>query len=304
MVHGLDLRRPLLAALLAGTLTACGGGGGGSGPPVTFDGFSALPADGTVTFQAETRTTQYTANLATGQFTFGTVNRNENSSATATLADGAATAVQVSSAPASVQFRQSEGDTFVLANGVFAARSAAGTSAFFVADPVISNFEHQTYGAWLIGTGTRSGAFGVGSFGRRTEDPSAVQISRASYTGAASGFFRSAATQRVDGFDAALGATVDFVQDSFSISTALSTRTAFGTTIPRSAPELNISGTGSLSGNRLSAAVANGNGSLSGDLTGWTYGPSATEIGGTFQLDGSLGEMFGSFGAAQSSVSP
>lgn len=143
-------------------------------------------------------------------------------------------------------------------------------------DPAIAGFEHQTFGVW-VERDYPTRLLGVASFGNRTAAGS-LPAGTAPYNGGSLGFAAE--------FDGDWYVTVSDIRITTDFATA--SISSAGTEIVRAstmsaftAPGLDFTGSGPVSGTGFSAPVTGGLG-LSGDATGQFYGPGAEEVGGTF----------------------
>lgn len=293
----------MVASLVSVLLVAgCGGGGGGGdgsngggdGSNATaFSGFSNVPANGVTRIEGQAVTTAYVVDPVTGDIEVVSVTGPSESTALWTTERGDTVALRVSAPGSGLSVDTRNGDTVDFDPvGVFYA-TADGRDFGVVVNEASAGFEYQTFGTWVTGYGTRSGTAGSGSYGLRTTSAQMPSGTTATYQGASLGQARLA-----DGQPYITTSDVT-VSTNFATATISSTNTQavnLNTAASRSASELDFSGRGAISGSGFTAPVS-GSG-VSGTANGQFYGPTASEVGGTFQTSGPGGvEYGGAFGA-------
>ncbi|MCG7518567.1 transferrin-binding protein-like solute binding protein [Ruegeria sp. Ofav3-42] len=291
----------VVIALFSGiSLSACGSvsggfdsGGSDGGAPNTGGApipAIVLPDNGTLELQGTAVTTAFTNNA--GRITVGTVNAPAASTLQMTTESGEIVAATFR-APASVASFDTRGDDTRNGDVAVAFNSSGNGENGYLIDPSESRFEHQTFGFWIEGRGNTTGTAGAGSFGNRTPSQDVPVGRDASFQGASAGL-----AVLSDGTLHQTTSTV-LVSTDFETATILSSGTEIRSLVngaERSAPELNFSGSGNVSGNTFNANVS-GTGN-NGTADGVFYGPNATEVGGTFRTTGAGGATYiGAFGA-------
>lgn len=286
---------PVSLRLLSQTsiLLALGACSGSSTPAaLPFTGFSDLPAFGTTQLQGQSVSASYTTDLSTGNVTVSNPSGPSASTASLTTENGNVVALSASAPGTTVNFDSRRGDTLIAQSGVIGAETSNQQDVAVFADPNAQGYEYQTYGAWITGYGTGSGKVGAGSFGSRTAAANVPSGTSATYNGASVGVAR-----RADGQPYITSSNVSVSTDfsTVNVSSAGTQAVNANTGAISSAPELDFSGTGSVSGTTFTANVS-GSGT-NGRADGLFYGPQANEVGGTFQTTGSGGITHaGSFG--------
>ena len=179
-------------------------------------------------------------------------------------------------------------------NGVIVASSGSSDNTLRLADPNADgrNWNYQTFGIWervndgdrrigVLSAGAETAAGAVPAGGSPTAQYNGEMIGwRQSSAGAGSGM---------------VGADVRLDTDFSSISLQTTgTETIADDGSRAAAPQLDLNGTGSVSGSRYSGNLT---GSASGDFTGRFYGPGAEEAGGTLRAVAGSETITGSFGA-------
>ena len=197
---------------------------------------------------------------------------------------------------AGISFVRGRGDDDAVSNRLLIqAQTGDGQDFGMFPDPKgRMGFRHQTFGIWATGLGTNSGVLSAASLGARTSReamPGTRKFSR--YNGLSLGFVRLP-----DGklYDIGSQLIVEISNYSeVSISSTRGHKTDLELRQPSPAPELDFTGTGSLTEDGFVANI-NGTG-FSGTVRGWFYGPRAQEAGMTFRATGPNGVVYaGSFG--------
>ena len=298
----------LLISPALSLLSACGGGGGGGGggisyTPVAFTSFSAAPKPGAVTITGNTLEGSFASN---GSFNVTSTSGPTSGSATVQATyDGAGnqTAVSITGSRSSVNFSQSDGSTAgnlssIGYRGTLVAVSGNQQNIAYSADQNYLGYNYQTYGIWETGLGTGSGYFGATSVGAATAGGSVPSSGTATFTGGAGGaYVDSSGVPYVAAGDATVSA--NFGTRSVSISSTNTNKLNQNTAAFSTASNLNLSGTMSYSAgvNSMSGTVSTSDG-MTGSINGRFYGPTATEVGGTFYTTGAGVKTFiGAFGA-------
>lgn len=304
-------------------LTACAGGGGGGGGSsaggvtvTPFTSWSAIQPNTTVIAYGDTTQVSYVDDPATGLVgTISSPTQNQGG-ASLTLSYGSSliNSVTANSGQGTViTFDKAAGDTIApLAVGPFAgdvsvALKANGSAIGLFAEPCPSNpcgWNYQSYGVWINGidpaTGLGNGTAGAISVGSATPVSGIPATGTATFVGTAGGLYVSP-TGAASFTIADMSASVNFGTRSVGFSTT-TTNTTNNFTSFTARNDLNMSGTLSYASgtNAFSGAVtAAGAGSgLSGNAVGKFYGPTATEIGGTYAIKAGSGleTLIGGFG--------
>ena len=304
----------LLAISMVAFLAACGGGGGASGNPpfgpalVPFTSFTAVQANTTADMRG--MSTVVNGTLSGGNVTSLTPPATDTATTTGRLTyDGTRTLSAVSAVTpgGSISFSRSANDTFTCNSGACGLTNAAGTASMVIMEPTTMpapvNFNYQTFGAWNRLSSSTSFDAGVFSLGAATPASAVPVTGTATFNGLANGFFAPSAGAAV--FTTAnMTAIANFQAQSISFSTTNTQTVSLvnGATTPNG--NLNLTGTFNYQpgSNLFSGAVATAPAStiqMSGTGTGRFYGPTAQEIGGIYNLNGTGGSMIGSFGGKQ-----
>lgn len=295
-------------------LSACGGGGGGSGvasapivpPPVV----PVVPVPVPVPWQGTHMTVTYDVDSASATVVSNTVTGTSVDAA----GSGSTVTVRTNSVNALndriiVSFNvATPGARFVnvyppdgsnltslptlslsqLSAALLLAYNNTGANGFVAQAPDLS---YSAYGVWATndtGTAGRIGAIGIGTL---TPIASVPTTGSASYVGTTNGAGINAA-----GPFALTGAVqigVNFA--SGAVSTAITGVQQQNITTNVVSAGASLSGTGTVSGNRLSSTLAGGG--TSGVLAGSFYGPAAQEVAGAWRVTGSGSTSIGGFGA-------
>jgi hypothetical protein len=298
----------LLAAGITGVLTACGGGGGGGGsgaaPTVGFTSWGTVRPNTIV--QANGGSTQFTYTSNTSGIVTSVLNNgNSATGANISLTYGSGnlnlTAVSIQSAQgASVSVNGSSGDTLAVipigpVGSVVYGINRARTQEVLGINAPSFGWEYQTYGVWLTGQ-NGAGTAGAVSAGSITPVTGMPATGSATFVGNALGVVSGVG---LPGYATAAGMTANtnFGNRTIAFATSGTVASAFNGSGAFSAPGLNLNGTLSYSAgsNQFSGAATSASG-LTGTVTGQFYGPTANEIGGTYNLSGSAGFMGGAFG--------
>ncbi len=244
-----------------------------------------------------------TATLTTdgdGRVSMGTVGGVEDGSVTLHSNLGSNEGMTFVVGNRTTRLREEDGADIEYDNGrrlTIVGTSADGETRAFLGNEIALDFDHQSYGLWVSGSGTDSGRIGVGSFGHRTARSDMPGSGTATYRGNSIGVVATA-----DHRDLLLESDVQIETSDFSNVTIAS-----GNTTARQleggnawlANQYNFAGTGTISGNGFTADLV-GTGAVTAGATGQAqgnfYGDDASEVGGTFELNGSM-TYLGAFGA-------
>lgn len=290
-------------------LVACAGGGGGS----------SSSSNGNVTTTATGFSGQSSwTSTSGGQVTsVGTYNQG-TSGLTYTETVNSSNVVQsnsfTSSAGTTISFNRANGDTITnVATGPLANKTyyeSNGNDVALISPASMNGWSYQGYGVWISGGSGTSGTAGGGSTGTLTTGVAIPTTGTATFTGTASGVYVNYAGQGyLTGSN--LSANVDFANRTVGFSTSGTQALITGQSSTWIAANgLNMTGNLSYSSgtNLITGSVAtsgqgpgsSGNAvSLSGSATGKFYGPTANEVGGTFNVKAGSGveSYMGAFGA-------
>lgn len=283
---------PLLAAACAG-----GGGGGGSAstsPASNFSSFSQVTPNSTTTMTGGSTQWNYTAsgNTVTGGTSLGqsatgaSLQFSLNASGDVTTLSVAA--AQGGGASFNVASGDSIGDVTINSTSYTLARSANKQNTLWAGN----DFEYQTFGYWSTGWGSGSGNLGGFTVGNPTSGSDIPTTGTATFTGSALGGYSSNGVGGTT--QASMSSKVDFAARTITYATSGTRILDTGTL----APQLNTSGlfVYSAGTNQFAGAIATGDGAYKGTAVGNFYGPSAKEMGGTYNMSGATGIMTGGFG--------
>lgn len=303
-------------------LTACAGGGGGGsssagGVTVTpFTSWSAIQPNTTVIAYGDSTQVSYVDDPATGLVgTISSPTQNQgNASITLSYGSSLINSASLNTGQGTViSFDKSIGDTLAplpvgpFAGDVNVALKADRTAIGLFAEPCPSNscgWNYQSYGVWINGidatTGLGNGTAGAISVGSATPVSGMPATGTATFVGTAGGLYVSPAGAA--SFTIAdMSASVNFGTRAVGFSTA-STNLTNDFTNFTARNDLNMSGTltyasgtNAFSGTLTAPGAGSG---LSGNAVGKFYGPTATEIGGTYAIKAGSGleSLIGAFG--------
>ena len=301
-----------LVLLVAG----CGGGGGGGGgssiPEVPFSAFSAVQPNTTVVMSGGMSTTVTGSYVGTlPNITIQTMNPpvdDFNGASTQKLtydANRALTGMAFSTPSGGASFnRGNSGTLWTCTIGVCGAQTSTGIAIVLDGVALPNGWNYQTFGVWGQATSATTLQAGVVSAGAITPASAVPTSGNANFIGVANGFFH----EIVGGLgglgymtSASMAASVDFGAKTIGFSTSGTQLIPLNGTPAFARPGLDLNGNlvynpsvNSFTGSVGTPAV--GGVSVSGNATGRFYGPSAQELGGTFNLTGSGGTYIGGFG--------
>ena len=286
-------------------LAACGGGGGGGGvagpAPGTFTSFSAITSAGHWDFIGSSVEGDKARD---GQSLVTQVTNQQPGSAKISITFdqyGQATAMSVAGSRSTVNTEK--WDAYNLP-GVSNPWNLVGISPdknniYAMSGPNYLGHDYQMFGVWETGLKSPSGNFAAYSVGAASSASSVPNTGSGKFTGKALGVYTDAGGNNyVTGSDASL--TADFGARKVALTTANTQTNNTLTYRHAAAPNLDLSGSLSYTAgtNGFSGTVST-TGGLSGTASGKFYGPTATEVGGTFSTKAASGvENFaGAFGA-------
>lgn len=181
---------------------------------------------------------------------------------------------------------------------VLTTRSADGQNLGWMGNAVALDFDHQTFGMWATGVGTADGSVSVGSFGNRTAASNVPTSGTATYQGSSVGMVVT-----TDGRAVVAESQIGMTTSDFSNISVASTNTYVRELDGGAAwrgQHLDFVGSGTIDGTEFSAninGVTTFSATSTGTLNGAFYGDNAEEIGGTFEMNGAIGNYTGAFGA-------
>lgn len=293
--------------MMAVTLAACGTGGGGGGERGTPSQIPPAPGQPPApdqTAQRQTTPSNNTPRTDVAFTSFSAVQPNQNvimgGSSNLTLgfdSQRKLTALAISAPEGNVSFDQSAGHNISCSGGGICSASSPTASAI-IGDALGSGWNYQTYGAWAVQSGPTSFVLGGVSAGNATPGNAVPTTGTGTFFGNASGYFIDAAGMRST-TSAAMIANVDFQNRAIGFTTVDTTLVNSTTGAASSKAELDLLGSLSWAAgvNNFSGSVQTRAGNLNGSASGKFYGPTAQEIGGTYQLGGGgVSRMVGGFG--------
>lgn len=177
------------------------------------------------------------------------------------------------------------------------ARSSNGQKRGWMGNADALDYDHQTFGMWATGVGTSNGSVSVGSFGSRTATADMPSSGSATYSGRSVGMVVT-----TDGRALVAESQVGVTTSDFSSVSVASTNTYVRNLSGGNAwrgQHLDFAGTGTVDGNGFTANI-NGvipfSATSTGTVDGAFYGDNAEEVGGTFEMNGAIGNYTGAFG--------
>ncbi|SEQ29721.1 hypothetical protein SAMN03080615_01096 [Amphritea atlantica] len=297
-----SLKATLLCCSVSLLVTGCGGGGGGSSAVVkrSFTSFSAIPPNTIVDIEGQSVESSYVAN-STSVTSITDLGTDSTAKATLTYdSNGNISKLSIATDNGTVSW-DSSSDSFSYSAPTLEVLSAneSNYGVAIVAEDM--GWDYQTLGSWVTGMGDINSAGRIGSIsvGSRTDGSAVPTTGSATFVGITSGVYIDSA------------GTAFFVAGNTSINADFSARSLNFTTFNNNTVNGNTGATGvnsdlNLSGTLTYAAGSNNfsgsvNGTgLTGSASGYFYGPSAEEAGGTFALTGSGVENYtGAFGSKQ-----
>jgi hypothetical protein len=262
---------------------------------------------------AETRGADYTANEA-GQVTSVGASLMEDATFTFALdnlGDFTKASLSIPPPPGSgfgsttkISFDTANGDEIIpgalidpVATGYYVAASDSFDELAVISDQNLMGFEYQSYGVWLNGINVGMGKIAAMSAGAATPALGVPVAGVAAYNGSSTGFYVDPAGDTFLAF-ADFSANVDFGTLAMDVASTKTRVLDVNSDVTSANLTLNYAGVGAvaLDGSFVTAIAATG---LAGSLDGKLYGPSAQELGGTFDMSGLNGLYIGAVGAAQ-----
>ncbi|HJY77293.1 MAG TPA: transferrin-binding protein-like solute binding protein [Burkholderiales bacterium] len=317
--------------IIAASLAACGtggGGGGGGGTPTQIPPAPGQPPAPDQTTQRQNTPPDNTPRTDVAFTSFSAVQPNQNviMSGSATTISGTRTAngpvtsvspetngasnltlgfdsqrqltaLAISAPEGNVSFDRSAGHSISCSGGGICQASSSTASAI-TGDALGSGWNYQTYGVWAVQSGPNNFVLGGVSAGNATPGNAVPTTGTARFFGNASGYFIDTAGIRST-TSAAMIANVDFQNRAIGFTTIDTTLLNPNQGPGTSRQELDLSGSLSWAAgvNNFSGQVQTRDRTLNGSASGKFYGPTAEEIGGTYQLGGAgVSRLVGGFG--------
>ncbi|MBK5934210.1 transferrin binding protein [Rhodovulum imhoffii] len=287
------MKHGMLISGIALVLAGCGGGGGGGSADRAFEGISKIPANGTVAVPGEARRVNYTASGTDfDNIEISDISAPLETRIRLTHGNEEPRRVEISSGDEKIVFDAAQGDELEALDYSIVAMDAEGKTLAALSGGADGELEYQVFGAWLTGYGTGSGTVGVASTGMRS-----AQVPRsgnAEYRGTSVGVLKAA-----DGKPYMTASDVH-VETDFSTLEVHSYNTAkvnLNTEVESDASDVDFTAVGTVSGGGFAGTVKGD--IISGDMSGYFFGPNAEEVGGTFTAEGGGNSYAGTFGAAQ-----
>jgi hypothetical protein len=280
----------LLATL--SLVSACGGGGGGTSD-LRFTSLDDLPANGTVAMSGQARTARLVFD-DTGNVTLSDVSDAGGSTLRLSYDDQELIRLALSAAASSAGFDLVNGTIVEIDGPVVFLESTDGERLALIIDEGAGGpFEYQLFGQWLTESADNAATAGVGAYGARTPVDNMPRQTVATYAGLGTGIARLGDGQAYETVTV-IRVDTDFVEASISGTDTEAFSLSGGGS--RTAPELDFSGSGPVSGAGFTAVVSGP--ATSGEATGVFHGPNAEEVAGTYGLTGPGGlNHIGAFGA-------
>lgn len=301
------VRSSVLLCTLALAGCSSGGGGGGKSSASTvspFTSWAAVKPNSTVVAAGGSSQFSYTANPVTGVVTaVGYTGQSSNGAAVnLTYGSGSLNLTGVALQAAQGQYisiQAASGDYLggyglgPVPSLIYGQSKDKKTEILGINAPAYG-WNYQTYGVWITGQGTGAGTAGAVSGGSATPGTSVPTAGSATFVGNALGLYTSGLTYSTV---ASMTANIDFSKRSIDFTTSGTITSNFNGGGAYYAPGLDLSGTLAYSAgaNSFGGAVRSAGG-MAGTAAGNFYGPTATEIGGTYALTTSGAAMGGGFG--------
>ena len=294
------MRRSLLKVLLfcsvsVLTLAGCGGGGGGGGKPhiddkvpdlEKFAKWSDAPKPGVLYVDGTAQNGSYKDVAGNA----GTV-KDEG-------IHGSETIIVYDKVGKIVKLTLKTHDTKVVWDSSVDTFETEGTMIHFyspskssqddialMADPGLNHFEYQSYGAWMTGRTKNDGTFGGFSMGKITQGKDIPKVGSVTFNGTAGGVYFGGGIDSGEKYTitSKMKMVANFDARTLGFSTTDSMQHfASGGSAPL--PSLNMNGTLTYNPgvNKFTGTVTTTG--LTGNSTGYFYGPKAAEVGGVFYL--------------------
>ncbi|MBO9478464.1 transferrin-binding protein-like solute binding protein [Shimia sp. R11_0] len=260
-----------------------------------------LQVHGETTLNGRTRSGDMSTD-GSGTVTSGRLDDERNGSMRVNATLGDMDELSFSNGTTTTQFSKAAGDN--IDDGadqlVVRATSSDGRRRAWLGNAIALDFDHQTFGVWADGVGTTNGSVNVGSFGRRTATADMPVSGTATYLGTSAGVAITTDGRALQTQSQIAITTSDFSNVNIASTNTYVSNMSGGSTWR--GQHLDFAGTGTISGNRFEANI-NGvipfSATSTGDVDGYFYGDNAEEVGGTFEMNGAVGNYTGAFGADQ-----
>ena len=284
--------------------TGGGGGGGGHSPVVTpFTSFTGVQASVPTSVPAITREGSYAVDGTGAVLAHDVASPTEGTgSASFTInSSKEITVLSITGAQSNVGFNGTNSTAYSLfldGQAIATAASSNDDSKQAVyGDPYVTGFDYQTFGVWVTGFSSgSSGKYGAGSVGAPTSVSAVPPSGNATFSGYVGGIFAQGSVER---YAADATFDVNFANRTVDLSSSNPTLTSIntGNTISVGYPVITGTMTYSVGSSNFSGDLsATGQvHPLSGTGSGIFYGPSASELGGTFFLRESGAVLVGGF---------
>ena len=203
---------------------------------------------------------------------------------------GALVAISVEAGAVTLAFDPSDTATEV---GNFSFFEDMATNSFLLIRNPGGEFQYSSFGYGLVDGVQESILFGA--FGAYTDPASIVTAAGASYSGESVGIYFDSAGNAFLTAATIAASTTDFSNITVDATGSRRSPLAGGAAVDDS--NLDFSGTVSITGIGFSGTVSGTGGS--GQVTGWFFGPSAAELGGSAELEILGGDYIATFGATK-----
>ncbi|MDU8946467.1 transferrin-binding protein-like solute binding protein [Ovoidimarina sediminis] len=296
--------------LVAVALSGCGGGSNSvvfRGGYADFVSWSATPANATIELQGSgvvAETTQalngnMNANDGNddGAITVAAASGPQAATARLRIEGGVPTRIELSSGGTTAAVSDADGTISATDPIVAQSTLTANRTRIRTADPNANGFEYQNYGTWVTGLNNPTGSLGAGTTGVKTTGTQTVD---GTYNGSSLGL-------AVDKNTGELWETQSTVQVTTSQNFTKSDIQSSATSGERLngaagvAPLGNLdfasTASGDIANNAFVAPISGAH--VSGATDGTFYGPTATEVGGTFTSSTADWDYLGSYGATK-----
>ena len=296
--------------LVAVALSGCGGGSNSvffRGDYADFVSWSATPANATIELQGSgvvAATTQalngnMNANDGNddGPITAAAASGPQAASARLRIEGGVPTRIEFSGGGTTAAVSTSDGTISATDPIVAQTTATANRTRIRTPDPIANGFEYQNYGTWVTGLNNNTGSLGAGTTGVKT---TAAQTVDGTYNGKSLGL-------AVDKTSGELWETQSTVQVTTSQNFSKADIQSSGTSGERlngaagvaALGDLDFSSTvsGDIASNAFTAPISGTE--VSGSSHSTFYGPTASEVGGTFTSSTADWDYLGAYGATK-----
>lgn len=303
---------PPLTAFVLMVFSACS-----SAPPAptpivlpeakAFVSRTEMPENGAVALQGQARIARIRREPAQGLYSGSTSEYDEymgpgsaatDSTLVITYENGQQVAAHLAAGDRGFAIDTRQGDEFSTEDSYYGMVMWGGpneAAARFVR-PSALGMDHMSYGRWMADGNDTGATVGVGAYGANTPEADMPVSGQATYRGKGFGYYdQELGGINVTDFDISMS-TSDFKSVRIeSSNTSIANQTHNDESVY--VDDLNFSGTGTISGSRVSANIASAD--LTGTADGQFFGPGAEEFGGTFLLEAGGTTHIGAFGASR-----